>query len=82
MQELQKVLRVITKESIPINPITLLVLDATTGQNGLAQAKTFTNTLNCDGIILTKLDTIGNNIAKHKDRKIKIKILIDFCIFF
>ena len=57
MQELQKVLRVITKESIPINPITLLVLDATTGQNGLAQAKTFTNTLNCDGIILTKLDT-------------------------
>ena len=57
MQELQKVLRVITKESTPVNPITLLVLDATTGQNGLAQAKTFTNTLNCDGIILTKLDT-------------------------
>ena len=54
---MQKVLRLITHESIPVNPITLLVIDATTAQNGLAQAKTFTNTLNCDGIILTKLDT-------------------------
>ncbi|MFL2761542.1 MAG: signal recognition particle-docking protein FtsY [Dehalococcoidia bacterium] len=57
MQELQKILRVITKESKPVAPITFLVLDATTGQNGLAQAKTFTDVLNCDGIILTKLDT-------------------------
>ena len=57
MQELQKILRVITKESEPVAPITFLVLDATTGQNGLAQAKTFTEKLNCDGIILTKLDT-------------------------
>lgn len=34
----------------------LLVLDATTGQNGLAQAKAFAEAVNLDGVILTKLD--------------------------
>ncbi len=56
MEELRKVRRVIARE-IPGAPHeTLLVLDATTGQNGLAQARAFVETLNVTGIVLTKLD--------------------------
>lgn len=56
MQELQKVKRVIQKE-IPDAPHeTLLVLDATTGQNAISQAKLFDETVNLSGIVLTKLD--------------------------
>ena len=36
--------------------LTLLVLDATTGQNGLAQARAFTEAVACDGVFLAKLD--------------------------
>ncbi len=54
MDELGKVKRVIEK----IAPVTevLLVLDATTGQNGLAQARTFAEVVDVTGIVLTKLD--------------------------
>ena len=54
MDELGKVKRVIEK----IAPVTevLLVLDATTGQNGLTQARTFAEVVNVTGIVLTKLD--------------------------
>jgi len=56
MEELKKVRRVIDR-LIPGAPHeTLLVLDATTGQNGLQQARTFTEALEVDGIVLTKLD--------------------------
>jgi fused signal recognition particle receptor len=56
MEELKKVRRVITRE-IPGAPHeTLLVLDATTGQNGLAQARAFVEALGVTGIILSKLD--------------------------
>ena len=56
MQELEKINRVIGRE-IPGAPHeTLLVLDATTGQNGLQQAKVFRETAGLTGIILTKLD--------------------------
>jgi fused signal recognition particle receptor len=54
MDELEKVKRVVEKIS-PINEV-LLTIDATTGQNGLAQAKIFLNAVNVTGIILTKLD--------------------------
>ena len=54
MQELGKVIRVIEKQS-PVDEI-LLVLDATTGQNGLAQAKAFAEVAQVTGIVLTKLD--------------------------
>jgi fused signal recognition particle receptor len=54
MAELSKVKRVVEKVS-PINEV-LLVIDATTGQNGLQQAKIFTECIEVSGIVLTKLD--------------------------
>ena len=55
MAELQKVRRVAEKGSGTVTE-TLLVLDATTGQNGLAQARQFTEAVNVTGVVLTKLD--------------------------
>lgn len=56
MNELAKMRRVIEK-SIPNNPReTLLVIDATTGQNGIKQAEVFKESTNVTGVILTKLD--------------------------
>ena len=56
MNELEKVHRVIKRE-IPEAPHeTFLVLDATTGQNAITQAKVFTETANVTGVVLTKLD--------------------------
>ena len=56
MEELAKINRVI-KKIIPKGPSeTLLVLDATTGQNGISQAKSFKEITNVTGIVLTKLD--------------------------
>lgn len=54
MAELSKVKRVVEKVS-PINEV-LLVIDATTGQNGLQQARIFTESVEVTGIVLTKLD--------------------------
>ena len=56
MMELDKINRVISRE-IPEAPHeTLLVIDATTGQNGLSQAKLFDEVTKLSGIVLTKLD--------------------------
>lgn len=56
MNELEKIHRVIKRE-IPESPHeTFLVLDATTGQNAITQAKVFTETANVTGVVLTKLD--------------------------
>ena len=56
MKELEKMNRVIN-EILPSNPVeTLLVIDATTGQNGIAQARSFKEITNITGIVLTKLD--------------------------
>ncbi len=54
MDELGKVKRVIERQA-PVGEV-LLVLDATTGQNGLAQARIFRDVVNITGIVLTKLD--------------------------
>ena len=56
MEELAKISRVINRELSGVNIETLLVLDATTGQNAINQAKEFGNSANITGIILTKLD--------------------------
>ncbi len=56
MKELEKMNRVIS-DIVPNNPVeTLLVIDATTGQNGISQAKSFKEITNITGIVLTKLD--------------------------
>jgi fused signal recognition particle receptor len=56
MAELAKVRRVIGKQMPDAPHETLLTVDATTGQNGLRQAKLFSETVPVDGIVLTKLD--------------------------
>jgi fused signal recognition particle receptor len=56
LEELKKVRRVIEKQLPGAPHETLLVVDATTGQNGLRQAKLFAEAVHVDGIILTKLD--------------------------
>ena len=56
MEELRKVRRIVEKK-VPADQITsLLVVDATTGQNGLSQARIFNEVVDLDGIVLTKLD--------------------------
>jgi fused signal recognition particle receptor len=57
MDELTKVRRIIDKRLPGARPETLFVLDATTGQNGLAQAKAFHDAVGLTGIVLTKLDS-------------------------
>jgi fused signal recognition particle receptor len=57
MDELAKVRRVIDKRLPGSEPETLFVLDATTGQNGLAQARAFHEAVGLTGIVLTKLDS-------------------------
>jgi fused signal recognition particle receptor len=57
MDELAKVRRVIDKRLPGARPETLFVLDATTGQNGLAQARAFHEAVGLTGIVLTKLDS-------------------------
>ena len=56
MEELRKISRVVEREYPQAALGALLVIDATTGQNGMAQAKVFSEVSNLDGIILTKLD--------------------------
>jgi fused signal recognition particle receptor len=57
MDELTKVRRIVDKRLPGAQPETLFVLDATTGQNGLAQAKAFHDAVGLTGIVLTKLDS-------------------------
>ncbi len=56
MEELKKVKRIINKELPELSPEILLILDATTGQNAVVQAKTFKEEIGATGIVLTKLD--------------------------
>jgi fused signal recognition particle receptor len=74
MSELEKIIKVIEKQS-PINEV-LLVIDATTGQNGINQAKSFIESAGVTGLILTKLDggaKGGIGIAIEKEFGLPIK---------
>jgi fused signal recognition particle receptor len=57
MEELAKIRRIVDKRLPGATPETLFVIDATTGQNGLAQAKAFNDTVGLTGVVLTKLDS-------------------------
>jgi fused signal recognition particle receptor len=73
MDELGKVKRVVEKHG-PVDE-TLLVLDATTGQNGLEQARVFTEVVNVTGVVLTKLDgTAKGGIVIAVQRKLSIPV--------
>ena len=56
MDELRKVRRVVERAVDPADISVLLVIDATTGQNGLSQAREFMGAVGVDGVILTKVD--------------------------
>ena len=76
MDELGKVKRVIEKQG-PVDEI-LLVLDATTGQNGLTQARMFTDVVDVTGIVLTKLDGSAKGgiiIAVQRELGVPVKLI-------
>jgi fused signal recognition particle receptor len=74
MDELGKVVRVITREAGEVDEV-LLVLDGTTGQNALAQARTFTEVVGVTGIVLTKLDgTAKGGIAVAVEQELDIPV--------
>ena len=75
MNELAKISRVIDRELPDADRETLLVLDATTGQNGLIQAKQFKESAGISGIVLTKLDgTAKGGIALAIADQLKIPV--------
>ena len=76
MDELGKVKRVVEKKS-PIDEV-LLVLDATTGQNGLVQARVFADVVEVTGIVLTKLDGTARGgivIAVQRELGVPVKLV-------
>jgi fused signal recognition particle receptor len=78
MNELEKINRIIHREYGEAHKETLLVLDATTGQNALQQAKQFTEVCPINGIILTKLDGTAKGgviIAIKHQLNIPVKLI-------
>lgn len=78
MDELAKINRVCDREIPSATRETLLVLDATTGQNGINQAKNFKDAVNVNGIILTKLDGTAKGgvvLSIVEELKIPIKLI-------
>jgi len=76
MDELAKVKRVVSRQA-PVDE-TLLVLDATTGQNGLVQARVFTDIVDVTGLVLTKLDGTAKGgivIAVQRELGIPVKLV-------
>lgn len=76
MDELGKVKRVVEKKS-PVDEV-LLVLDATTGQNGLVQARVFAGVVDVTGIVLTKLDGTARGgivVAVQRELGVPVKLV-------
>ncbi len=74
MEELRKIVRVIQRDSDPVSEV-LLVVDATTGQNGLSQAKQFLEVVGVTGIVLTKLDgTAKGGVVVAIERELGIPV--------
>jgi fused signal recognition particle receptor len=76
MEELGKVKRVVEKQG-PVDEV-LLVLDATTGQNGLAQARVFSEVVDVTGIVLTKLDGTAKGgivVAVQRELGVPVKLV-------
>ena len=78
MNELQKIAKIIARELPDASRETLLVLDGTTGQNGLLQAKQFSEVADVTGIVLTKLDGTAKGgivIAVADTLQIPVKLI-------
>jgi fused signal recognition particle receptor len=77
MEELKKVRRIAERPPAQLTEV-LLVIDATTGQNGLVQAKQFTEAVGCTGVVLTKLDGTakgGIALAIQSEMGLPIKLV-------
>jgi fused signal recognition particle receptor len=76
MAELAKIRRVIDKEAADRQVRTLLVLDATTGQNAVIQAKEFTRTVDVDGVLLAKIDgTAKGGVVVAIARELRLPVV-------
>ncbi|MDY7093383.1 MAG: signal recognition particle-docking protein FtsY [Acidobacteriota bacterium] len=76
MKELAKIRRVVGREAADWQVRTLLVLDATTGQNALSQARQFTSVAEVDGVILSKMDgTAKGGMAVAVARDLRLPVL-------
>ncbi len=76
MAELRKVHKVLERQTVAGNQKVLLTLDAMIGQNGLAQARAFTEAVTCDGVFLAKLDgTAKGGIVLAITDELKLPIL-------
>jgi fused signal recognition particle receptor len=78
MEELKKVRRVIERDNPQAPHEVLLVLDATTGQNAISQAKLFSQAAGVTGLVLTKLDGTARGgivIAIASELKIPVKLI-------
>lgn len=78
MNELEKISRIIDREYPEAHRENLLVLDATTGQNAISQAKTFNEVTNLSGFVLTKLDGTAKGgvvIGLQRELKVPIKLV-------
>lgn len=78
MDELSKINRVISREAPDADKEVLLVLDATTGQNAVIQAREFKNAANITGIVLTKLDGTSRGgviLAIREDLDLPVKFI-------
>jgi fused signal recognition particle receptor len=78
MNELEKIVRVLRKQDERLPDEVMLVLDATTGQNAVAQARSFHDTVNLSGITLTKLDGTAKGgvvFAIAKQLKLPIRFI-------
>lgn len=76
MEEMNKLRRVIDREYQEAEVRCMMVLDATTGQNGLAQAKAFAEFANINGIVLTKMDgTAKGGIAVAITKELNVPIM-------
>ena len=76
MDELGKIRRV-TEKNLPVDEV-LLVLDATTGQNGMAQAKVFAEAIGLTGVVLSKLDGSAKGgivISVQKELGVPVKLV-------
>ena len=76
MDELGKIRRV-TEKNLPVDEV-LLVLDATTGQNGMAQAKVFAEAIGITGVVLSKLDGSAKGgivISVQKELGVPVKLV-------
>jgi len=76
MKELEKINNVATREYPEAKRLNLIVLDASIGQNSIAQVKAFKDSVNIDGIILTKLDgTAKGGVVYPIINELKVPII-------